>query len=162
MGRVYIATQTDGTSRQVAVKFIRPDVSDREGARKRFWREIRIMAAQTHPNVATVFFAGTATMDGVEAPYFAMELVDGRPLHQLMGQGRCVDLRLALRLAISICQGLRFLHSAQVIHRDLKPSNIFVLNIEEPAVKLLDFGLARRTDPGESRVTATNIALGTP
>lgn len=162
MGSVYAARQIDGTDRLVAVKFIRPELITHEESERRFWREIRTMAAQTHPHVVTVFFAGRATVAEAQVPYYAMELLGGKPLSRWCGNGRCMSLPIAVRVAVRIAQGLEFLHKQGIVHRDLKPANVQLLDDLGEQVKLMDFGLARQAVQDEARLTATDVVMGTP
>jgi serine/threonine protein kinase len=153
MGTVYEAEQQQ-PRRRVALKVIRGGsyVDDRRVTM--FRREIETLARLDHPNIGAIYDAGR-TEDGQH--FFAMELVRGRTLDAWLGARRgpvdAQEVRLRLRLIVSICRAVHYAHQRGVIHRDLKPSNIVVpdregpgAESELPAVKVLDFGLARITD----------------
>src|SRR5262245_50360141 len=151
MGRVYEAEQAT-PRRRVALKVIHGSRSMDPKTLRMFEREIETLARLKHPNIAAIFESGRGE-DG--QPYFAMELVRGRLLHQAVRgsvAGRA-DLERRLDLFRSCCDAVQYAHQRGVIHRDLKPSNIVVT--EEPGratVKIFDFGLARLA---ESDVAAT-------
>ena len=157
MGVVYEAEQQH-PRRLVALKLIRGGQYVDEFHRKMFEREAAALARLKHPGIATIYEMGCLP-DG--QPFFAMELVRGEPLEKFAGapaHGRPTpDLPLRLALFMRICDAVNYAHQRGVIHRDLKPSNILVGSAEPrsgphadrtPEIKILDFGLARITDPG--------------
>ena len=145
MGVVYEAQQEE-PSRRVALKVIRaPSAASRRHVAM-FEREIEALARLQHPAIGRIYDAGH-TEDG--QPYFAMELVEGRPIVEYCVAG---DLSMRERLALftEVCQGIQHAHQRGVIHRDLKPSNILVDSGGSPHI--LDFGLAKFSEP-EMEVT---------
>src|SRR5215472_9830640 len=108
-------------------------------------------ARLNHPNIVTIYDAGEE--DGVL--YIAMELLEGRTLHALLGERR-LPLEQAIDIARQICAGLQFAHGKGIIHRDIKPGNVIVAS--QGFVKITDFGIARS---GEA-MTLTGQVLGTP
>ncbi len=153
MGTVYEAEQQQ-PRRRVALKVIRGGSYVDEQRVTMFRREIETLARLDHPNIGAIYDAGR-TEDGQH--FFAMELVRGRTLDAWLGARRgpvdTQEVRLRLRLIVSICRAVHYAHQRGVIHRDLKPSNVVVPDSEGPgaagelpAVKVLDFGLARITD----------------
>ncbi|HVA37692.1 MAG TPA: protein kinase [Candidatus Dormibacteraeota bacterium] len=133
MADVYRGVDTT-LDRPVAVKVL----TDRSGdIRQRFLREAQSMARLNHPNIVSVYDAGEST--GVS--YIIMELAEGRTLRALSDEG--VSTEHAISLCIELCEALQYAHAQGVIHRDIKPSNLMVL--ETGVVKVMDFGLARRT-----------------
>ncbi|MEO8680426.1 MAG: serine/threonine-protein kinase [Vicinamibacterales bacterium] len=145
--------------RRVAIKMIRDAGSD-PVARARFLREARAAAAVSHPNACQLHEIGEC--DG--HPFLVMELLTGEPLSARLRRGplhqdEAVDTMLA------VLRALGELHACGLIHRDLKPSNVF---LSPHGVKLLDFGLARRTqatattDATESAVSLRGELAGTP
>lgn len=163
MGHVYVGTQLDATAREVAVKFIRHELLRGAEDEKRFFREIRTLATAAHANVVSVYFSGHANVTGRQIPYFAMELLDGRPFSDIVGSGRTLAPLRAVRLSASIASGLSALHHSGIVHRDLKPANVLLLEGQEDAIKILDFGLAKPIEnENETTVTVGNLIMGTP
>jgi serine/threonine protein kinase len=151
-GIVYRALQRS-TKRAVALKVLREGPYASEATRRRFEREIELVAGLSHPHIVTVFDSGQ-TADGRR--FLAMDFVRGKPLDQYVA-GRAVSLPERLRLFSTVCRAVNYAHQRGVIHRDLKPSNILVDEGGEPHV--LDFGLAR---PVAARgMTTTGQVAGT-
>ncbi|MDB5043403.1 MAG: putative Mitogen-activated protein kinase kinase kinase [Candidatus Eremiobacteraeota bacterium] len=132
--------------RAVAIKVL---TERDDGEQDRFLREARSMARLNHRNIVAVYDAGRS--DGWS--YIVMELVEGRtlgavPAHEL-------TIHTAIRHYIDILEGLEYAHERGVIHRDLKPANVMV--VPSGAVKVMDFGLARRMSEMSSVTTAGEI-----
>jgi WD40 repeat protein/serine/threonine protein kinase len=140
MGVVYRARQA-GTGRLVAVKVVAGRRSEQAEYRRRFEREIRVLARLQHPRIAGLYAAG-ATEEG--DPYFAMELVEGATLDSFLASEG--ELRKRLELFLKLCEAVAFSHRFGVIHRDLKPKNVLVW-AGGAEVKVLDFGLAHLVEP---------------
>ncbi|MET0552623.1 MAG: protein kinase [Vicinamibacteria bacterium] len=159
MGVVY-AARDERLERTVALKTMSSLAQD-ETARKRFWREARAAASVNHPNVCQLYEIGE---DAGEL-FIAMELLAGEPLSDRIGKG-AFSVADALPVALGVLAALQALHEQGVVHRDLKPSNVF---LTPHGVKLLDFGLARPSDPeiarslgSEAALTRTGMLVGTP
>jgi serine/threonine-protein kinase len=124
-------------------------------------REAQVAASLVHPNVVAVYDVGVE--DG--APFIAMELVSGRPLREFVGDS-AVPLATRIRWLVDVARALAAAHRAGIVHRDVKPENVIVT--DEGVVKILDFGIARRTSqsiPAASApaaLTAAGMVLGTP
>lgn len=136
--------------RDVAIKVL----IDRSGdVNKRFLREAQSMARLNHPNIVAVFDVGEE--DGIS--YIVMELVRGKTLRDL--EGGSISYRQALTYLIDILEALDYAHGQGTIHRDIKPSN--VMTVEDGRhVKVMDFGLARRTSD-MTQTTRTGQIVGT-
>jgi serine/threonine protein kinase/tetratricopeptide (TPR) repeat protein len=159
MGIVY-AARDERLERAVALKTMTSLAAD-DTARKRFWREARAAASVNHPNVCQLYEIGE---DAGEL-FIAMELLEGEALAARLRRGPMI-LSEALPIGLGILAALQALHARGVVHRDLKPSNVF---LTPHGVKLLDFGLARATDPdlassasSAAELTGTGMVVGTP
>jgi eukaryotic-like serine/threonine-protein kinase len=139
MGEVYKAKDTR-LGRDVAIKII-PEALAGPQSLERFEREARAVAQISHPNILAIHDFGR---DG-ETAYAVMELLDGETLRTRLENG-ALPARKAVDLAVQMAEGLAAAHEKGIVHRDLKPENVFVTH--EGRVKLLDFGLAKRTGPG--------------
>ncbi len=149
MGVVYKARDTH-LDRFAAIKILPPEkVADPE-RKRRFVQEAKTASALSHPNIVHVYDIDRE--DGVD--YIAMEHIQGRTLDQLIGR-KGLKLSEALRYGVQIADALSRAHAAGIVHRDLKPGNIMV--DEHGLVKVLDFGLAKLTEPafGEGESTRT-------
>jgi formylglycine-generating enzyme required for sulfatase activity len=159
MGIVYVAEQ-ESPRRSVALKVLKRRLASPRQVR-RFRGEAEILGRLQHPSIAQVFEAGTALEDGVETPFFAMELIRGLSLTRFAGERRLArDERL--RLLIRVCEAVDHAHCQGIVHRDLKPANILVDGAGLP--KVLDFGVARamEADPeGSNAHTETGQLVGT-
>ena len=135
MGRV-LRAHDRRLGRDVAIKEL---VRQSPELAARFEREVRITAALQHPSIVTVHEAGT--WQGGE-PFYAMELVSGRPLDAVARDAKTPTERVALvPHVIAVAEALAYAHSRGVIHRDLKPSNVIVGEFGETVV--IDWGLAK-------------------
>jgi Tol biopolymer transport system component len=142
MGEVYRARDTR-LNRDVAIKVL-PGFSTSDANRlRRFELEARAAAALNHPNILAVYQMGF--FEG--APYLVSELLEGETLRDRLKNGP-LALRKVVDYGTQIARGLAAAHEKGIIHRDLKPENLFVTR--DGQVKILDFGLARLTQPRES------------
>jgi serine/threonine-protein kinase len=149
MGSVYEARDTL-LERNVALKVLRPpdEVGDADSERAesiaRLVREARAAAALVHPNIVTVYDVGELSGGDGQEPlcFIAMELVEGRSLREYVGKA---DVPLATRVGwlADVARALAFAHQQGIIHRDVKPDNVMIRH--DGVVKVLDFGVARRT-----------------
>ena len=154
MGTVYRALALAGSpvaaGTVVALKVIHPHLAADPAFRVRFSREARIGLGIRHRNVVAALDAGTTTVDGVEAPWIALEFVEGRSLRSLEQELGRLPETLVRHVGREVARGLAALHAAGVVHRDLKPENVLVTS--DHAVRVADLGLARATDA--SRATS--------
>ncbi len=157
MGAVYLAMRVDGKFEQrVAIKMLKREFNT-EKIRRTFTREKEILAALSHPNIATLLDAGT-TRDGI--PYLVMEYVKGEPIDNFC-QKQKLSLDERLKLFNKVCDAVAFAHRNLIVHRDLKPSNILVNEKAEP--KLLDFGISKLLDTnGDDAGQVTQLGALTP
>jgi serine/threonine protein kinase/Tol biopolymer transport system component len=135
MGEVYRARDTR-LGRDVALKILPLEFAENADRRRRFEQEARAASALNHPNIVSVYDAGSE--DG--AFYMVCELVEGESLRDLIRRGP-LPLRRALDLGAQIADGLGVAHAAGIVHRDLKPENVMLTR--DGRAKILDFGLAR-------------------
>jgi Tol biopolymer transport system component len=161
MGEVYRAHDPK-LARDVALKVLPLDLAEDAERRRRFEQEARAASSLNHPNIVHVYEIGA------EGPlhYIAMELVEGRPMRELMTAAPILAKRM-LEIAVEIADGLAKAHAGGIVHRDLKPDNVLITH--EGHVKILDFGLAKVALPaGPSSIdgptvsrTAAGLILGT-
>jgi serine/threonine-protein kinase len=129
---------------------------------ERFFREAQAIQRIDHPNVVDVLEAGEL-QDG--RPFLVMELLDGKSLAALLQQRGRLSPPEALAYLAPVVGALDAAHAAGIVHRDVKGSNVLVLREgDAPDVKLLDFGIAKLTQPDPLRrsLTAVGQRIGTP
>jgi serine/threonine-protein kinase len=152
MGEVYLARDLK-LDRQVALKFIRPELSNDSEARRRFEREARALAALNHPRVGAVY--GVEESNG--RLFMVLAYIEGRSLESLLAEGRLTPTR-ALTLLPRIAEGLQAAHRRGIVHRDMKSANI-VVSSEDDLPQIVDFGIALRGD--DTRLTQSGVYPGT-
>ncbi len=151
MGVVWRALASDG--RPVAVKVLRTHLAADPQVRRRFEREVSMLARIRGPHIAEVVEAEV----GTDLPYLVTRFVDGPSLHDVVdGRGplRGSELRT---LALGLLDALECIHAAGVVHRDLKPGNVL---LEDGEPRVIDFGIAQLTH--DVRLTMTGMVFGTP
>jgi eukaryotic-like serine/threonine-protein kinase len=153
MGEVYRARDTR-LGRDVAVKVLPAAASVDEGRLRRFEKEARSASSLNHPSIVTVYDFG----DSGGTAYIAMELVEGRTLRELLADGG-LPLKRLLPIAAQVADGLARAHAAGIVHRDLKPENVMVTT--DGFAKILDFGLAKLTEPEAADVDQTSSPTAT-
>jgi|HubBroStandDraft_6_1064221.scaffolds.fasta_scaffold00200_20 serine/threonine-protein kinase len=150
MGKVYKVRNVI-SDRIEAMKILLPDLAGRQELAARFQREIKVLAALDHPNIAALRTALTLDNQLV----MIMEYVEGTTLTQRMQQGP-VPVADAVNYISQVLDALGYAHQQHVIHRDIKPANMMLT--PQGIVKLMDFGIARSGD--ESTLTMTGTTLG--
>ncbi len=140
MGVVALA-HDDRLDRDVAIKFVRPELFKDRHLRELFTVEAKAMARVTHPNVLTVHTFG----EHQGTPYFVMEYVEGPTVEQWLELHRsAADIDEALRILDQTCLGVEAIHLASTVHRDLKPSNLLIdVSPSARRVAVSDLGVAR-------------------
>ena len=152
MGFVYSARHKE-TGEQVALKTLLNVFADDRNFRDRFHQEIETLQQLQHIGIVQII--GYGQEDGIL--FYAMELVKGRTLFQILKESGTISWREVIRITIDVCHALKHAHDRGVIHRDLKPSNLFLT--ENDQVKLVDFGIARLF--GATQLTADQAVVGT-
>ena len=154
MGEVYRARDTR-LGREVAVKILPASVSADAERLRRFELEASSASELNHPNILAVHDVGTH--DGTS--FIVTELLEGETLRERLNAG-ALPQRKAVEFALQIARGLAAAHRRQIAHRDLKPENIFVT--DDGTVKILDFGLAKRTGAsGKVETEAATVRVNT-
>jgi serine/threonine protein kinase len=155
MAVVYRATDLR-LHRRVAIKVLPPELAFNADVRERFLREAQTSAQLTHPNIVPIF-----TVDEREGMvYFVMALVDGETLGARLAREPRLPIEQVRRILVDVADALAYAHGQGVVHRDVKPDNI-MLDRSSGRAMVTDFGIARAA-AGDSRLTVTGVAIGTP
>jgi eukaryotic-like serine/threonine-protein kinase len=155
MGEVYRARDAK-LGRDIAIKVLPAELSGDPARRQRFEQEARSASALNHPNILTIYDIDSA--DG--SLYIAMELVEGRTIRELVASGEPLATKKLLDIAVQTAEGLAKAHGAGIVHRDLKPENLMVS--KDGYVKILDFGLAKLTEPVSEDASALPTVVASP
>lgn len=160
MGEVWQAFH-EQLKRRVAVKILRPGPTLDPLAVQRFEREILATAELRHPNTIRIYEHGV-TPDGLW--YYAMEFLEGTDLATLVREHGSLPPKRAIHLLGQTARALQEAHAHNIIHRDVKPENVFVTAVGTTPdfVKLLDFGIVRREEETDQKLTTTGFVAGTP
>jgi len=162
MGRIYAAEQEmGGTKRKVAIKVLLSQYAGRKADVTRFMRECSTVSELEHPNTIKFYDFGDTDEGDL---YIAMEFVRGRSLaRELIVHGMLSPERVDLIVG-QICGSLQEAHDKGIIHRDLKPDNIILTDAagQGDFVKVLDFGIAKRIDGRDPKLTPLGVVLGSP
>src|SRR5687768_8576778 len=142
--------------RSVAIKLLPPELAFRDEVRSRFLREAQTAAQLSHPNVVPIY--SVDQVDGLV--FFVMALVEGESLATYLKREGRVPLDFARRVLRDVADALTYAHARSIVHRDIKPDNILMDRVTGRTL-VSDFGIARAAE-GDSRLTATGIAVGTP
>ncbi|MCU0699437.1 MAG: serine/threonine protein kinase [Myxococcaceae bacterium] len=159
--KVYLAEDT-ATGAKVAVKVLRRELLADAGMKARFHREASLLWQLEHPGIVKLHRFEDRPTEGM---LLVLEWVEGTRLDVALQQGLSSSAA-RVELFTALASALGALHRAGIAHRDVKPENVIVVGPPEaPAVKLLDFGIARFTDPKEAALhfqTGVNQVGGTP
>jgi WD40 repeat protein len=174
MGEVWRARDVR-LGREVAIKVLPAGAAGDPERVRRFRSEARAVAALSHGNILALYDVGATAVScraeggeprdgGEEVHYLVTELLEGQTLEQRL-RGGAVSSAKAIEVALQVASGLAAAHGKGIVHRDLKPANLFVTG--DGTVKILDFGLARLTQPERAgaqatTATATGGVLGSP
>jgi serine/threonine-protein kinase len=139
MGEVYLAHDTR-LGRKVALKLLPAEFTDHKDRLRRFEQEARAASSLNHPNIITIYEIGRID----DTHFIASEFVEGQTLRRRLN-GAQMTLREALDTAIQVAGALAAAHAVGITHRDIKPENLMVR--PDGLVKVLDFGLAKLTEP---------------
>jgi serine/threonine protein kinase len=140
--------------REVALKALQLDLAEDPSIRQRFLAESRALARLQHPNIVVIFDVG----DPSERPFFAMELVDGRTLAEVLAGGNRLSAEHTVEIVTHLASALDALHEAGLIHRDVKAANVMLSR--SGRVVLMDLGIARAVEG--SQYTSRSMLVGTP
>ncbi len=172
MGEVHLALDTR-LGRKVAVKLLPAAFTTDADRVQRFAREARAASALNHPNIITIHEIGETATENGSLRYIVTEYVEGETLRQRMASApqQRMEQSEAIEVAAQIAAALAAAHEAGITHRDIKPENVMVRG--DGIVKVLDFGLAKLTEPSPPVVetqaptvaggsTEAGIVIGTP
>jgi serine/threonine-protein kinase len=164
MGIVVAATSARPGGRvavgeRVAIKVMLPDIANNAELVQRFMREAVAAVRLRSPHVTRVLDVGHAPV-----PYLVMELLQGATLTKVIEQEGPLPVARAVDYALQVCDALGEAHAMGIVHRDLKLENLFLEQLpgKPPRIKVLDFGLAKLTAPGNVKLTASRVTMGSP
>ena len=156
MGVVYRAKDRR-LKRTVAIKVLPPELAFRSEIKTRFLREAETAAQLNHPNIVDIY-----AVDEVEGiVYFVMAYITGDNLAKRLHDHGALSVDETRRTLRDVADALAYAHERGVVHRDIKPDNILI-DAQSGRPMVTDFGIARAVSDGNSRLTATGIAIGTP
>jgi serine/threonine-protein kinase len=160
MGAVFRAQHVH-LRKDFAVKVLRPDLTSSPDLVERFRREAEIASALDHDNIVKVSDFGRSAEGYL---FLVMELLTGESLFERLRREGFMSPEEAVPILWQICAGLEAAHALGVVHRDLKPENVFLARTPSgrEVTKILDFGIAKITDPPSGTETQSGIVVGTP
>lgn len=159
MGKVFKVTHAQ-LGKTFALKIISDTFAGEAKARDLFYREARLASSLSHPNIASVVDFGE---DDKRGAFMVMEFLDGEPLAKMLRREKRISARVACDLMLQVAEALHYIHENKIVHCDIKTENILICELpgtkrRAKQVKLLDFGLARRTTATRN----TGSLSGTP
>ncbi|HZH34368.1 MAG TPA: protein kinase, partial [Pyrinomonadaceae bacterium] len=140
MGEVFLAEDA-ALERKVALKILPAEVADDSDRVRRFVQEAKAASVLNHPNILTIYEIGQAE----NSRFIATEFIEGKTLRERLNKD-AFGVRETLDIAVHIASALQAAHRAGIVHRDIKPENI-MLREADGSVKVLDFGLAKLSEP---------------
>ena len=138
-------------NRYVAIKVLRPEYTRDEQFIESFRRESQAAAGLTHTNIVAVYDVGKSG----NINYIVMELVDGRPLSEIIEKEAPLEFKTVIEISKQIASALALAHKNQIIHRDVKPHNILINT--DGVAKLTDFGIAKAVSNSSSMADTSKI-----
>jgi DNA-binding SARP family transcriptional activator/tRNA A-37 threonylcarbamoyl transferase component Bud32 len=146
--------------REVALKVLKPEIAVGSD-RRRFEREIGILARLHHPHILQLYDSGVLELsDGRQGLYYVMPYVAGETLRHRIMRDRQLALTDAVHIAMEVVDALGYAHAHGVVHRDIRPENIL---LESGHALVADFGIARALEAsGSNQVSTTGVVLGHP
>jgi Protein kinase domain len=156
MGIVYRAKDRR-LKRVVAIKVLPPELAFRSEIKTRFLREAETAAQLNHPNIVDIYSVDELS----QLVFFVMAYIPGDNLAKKLHDSGAMSVADTRRIMRDVGDALAYAHERGVVHRDIKPDNI-LLDQGSGRPMVTDFGIARAITEGDSRLTATGIAIGTP
>lgn len=159
MGVLYKAQQVS-VERTVVIKIAYDALVSTPNEIERFVREAKALARLNHPNIVAIHDSGFVDM---KIPYLVMEFIKGENLSDMVQKHGLPSSKVAARIMVQVCRGLKEVHNAGIVHRDIKPENIILQgNAERPDwVKIVDFGIAYLMELDNQRLTLRGSLVGT-
>ena len=154
MGEIYRGHNIQ-TGSSYAIKMIRSDVADTDGAMTMFLREASALNDLFHEAIVRYF--AFSVDPSLRRPYMVMEFVSGRSLSDIVKAGP-LDYESVRTLGMRLSAGLQVAHTRGIIHRDISPDNIILPNDDVSKAKIIDFGIARQTQSSEGTIIGDGFA----
>ena len=141
-------------NRYVAIKILRPEFTKDAQFVENFKRESQAAAGLQHQNIVSVYDVGK---EG-NIHFIVMELIDGRPLSDIINEHGPFDYRDAMEITKQVASALSLAHKNHIIHRDVKPHNIMIT--KDGIAKLADFGIAKAVSSSTMVANETSRIIG--
>jgi serine/threonine protein kinase len=158
MGEVHLARNAQGEAR--ALKVLSPNAQQNRELVKRFMGEIQVLSYLEHAHVVRFFETGMLERDGRSVLWLALEFLQGRTLREVVqAHPGTLPEDTLIRWGRQIAQGVHEAHKLKVVHRDLKPENVIIVG--DDMAKVIDFGIAKFRDWGDTRSRTSGAKIGT-